>query len=164
MQLQPPPYRDNVTTQVRTGMSLTMASKLTRQWESWFALVVVAFKGLSRKVGTVALTAQGAAIGATTAPTAVVLGGLYLVRYYIRVTRAATTSSSVRVTIAWTGGGVAMQEVGAALTGNTTATHESGTMMIRLDPGTTVSYAVAYASVGGTSAQYSFDLFLEEMA
>jgi hypothetical protein len=57
-----------------------------------------------------------------------------------------------------------MQETGAALTGNTTATHESGTLMVRLDANTTIRYAVTYASVGATTAQYRFDAFAQEVA
>jgi hypothetical protein len=168
MRLQPPPYRDNVTTQVRAGNSLTMASKLTRQWEAWFGLLVAAFAGLSRKMGSVAVTGHAAAIGATAVPTVPYVSGLYVVRYYIRVSRAATTSSSLQVTIVWTDGTVAapvaMQETGAALVGNTTATHESGTMLIRCVANTDITYAVAYASVGATSCQFNFDIFVDEVA
>lgn len=135
---------------------------LSSVWDRWFARLEAWWASVPGVVGTVSLTTQGAAITATAVPFTPT-GGLYRVSTYIRLTRAATTSSSLTVTMAWTDGGVACSWAGTALTGNTTATLEGACRPIRCDAGTSITYAVAYASVGATSAQFALDVRVEEM-
>ena len=112
----------------------------------------------------VALATQGASIAATALHTVgAVQRGIYRLAYYQRVTRAATTSSELTTTFGWTDGGVAQTISGAVMNGNTTATQQTGTLLVRADKATTLTYATAYVSVGGTPMQYSLDITLEQL-
>lgn len=160
MRIEPVPLRDDVVDPPMTGKS----SKLSRVWERWMAWLEQAMRDVDRTVGRVKTRSEGAAITTTAVPTPVLATGLYVVRYAIRVARAATSSSSLTVTVGWTDGGVACSQAGAALTGNTTATQQNGAPVVRVDAGTTITYAVAYASVGATSCLYDLDVAVTEVA
>ena len=110
-----------------------------------------------------AVTDQSAAIGTTTIPLPKLSAGLYRVTTYGRITRAASTSSSLTVTLGWTDGTVGCIHTGAAITGNTTTRNQSLSVMIRCDNATTITYSTAYASSGGTAMQYRLDIAVEEL-
>ena len=111
---------------------------------------------------TVALAGQAADVAATTLVVAPPSPPqtLYRVAWYVRVTTAASVSSSVQVTVGWTDGGVVQSTSGAALTGNTTTTQESGSVLVSADAETDVTYAVAYTSVG-TDMAYALSVVVE---
>ena len=146
----------------RRDAVVEQTSRLTTIWDRWFARLETWLASAPMVVGAVSLSGQGATV-ATTAVPMIVKGGLYRVSIYLRCTRAATTSSSFTLTIGWTDGAVACSWTGTALTGNTTSTLEGDCRAIRCDAGTTVTYAVAYASVGATSAQFAVDVRVEEL-
>ena len=81
--------------------------------------------------------------------------------YHARVTQAATTSSSLPVTVGYTDGGVAVTRASAALTGNTTASATGADVVVRADTNTTLTYATSYSSSGGTPMQYALDVSVE---
>lgn len=110
------------------------------------------------------LVAQGASIGTTAIPMASVSAGLYRLSYFARITTAAGVSSSVTVSFAWTTSGVAQSSSGAALNGNTTASHQFGTLVIRVDANSAISYSTVYASNPAGVMRHSLDLVLEELA
>ena len=117
-----------------------------------------------------ALTDQTAAIAATSLTISTPTGlttklskGLYRVSTYARITQAASTSSSLTVTLGWTDGTVGCIHTGAAITGNTTTRNQSLSVMIRCDNATTITYSTAYASSGGTAMQYRLDIAVEEL-
>lgn len=155
MVVMPVPFRDDLVSAEVSGSSRKAYTRLSPTWARWVSLLAGALKAVSVQMGSATLTAVGAATVATAVPTPTLSSGGYLVRYYVRVTRAATTSSSLTVTVSWTDGGVVCSASGAALIGNLTTTCESGVRMVRVDVGTTITYAVAYASVGATSMQYA---------
>jgi hypothetical protein len=132
-----------------------------RPWLDWLLEAATRLNASPFRVQTVALTAQGAAITTTAIPTPVLPQGLYRATYSLRVTRAASSSSSATVTLGWTDGGVACSQAFAAVTGNTTATVQTGTFLVRSDADEDITYAVAYASVGATTMQFSLDVVLE---
>jgi len=109
-------------------------------------------------------TAQSASIG-TTSLLASPSAGLYRVSVYARITRAASTSSSLIVTISWTEGGVSCSRPLTALTGNTTATTPDPpfTVVLRSDVTVPISYATTYVTSGATSMQYRLDVAVEEL-
>lgn len=137
--------------------------KIGADWVRWFGFLRDAVNG-RMALGSAELTAQDAAITATAVATPTLAAGLYRVAYAVRVTQAATTSSTVTVTVEWTDGGIAMSQSGAAVTGNTTATQQNGTLLVRIDAGTTIRYSTAYSSVGATSMQYALDVVAEKVA
>lgn len=157
MIVQPAPARDEIVDGNLRSWTVT------KYWHEWCAILVRALKTCDAQVGRVASTSNAATIGASDIPLTRTTSGLYAIRYYVRVTRAATSSSSLTVVLAWTDGGVACQHTGAALTGNTTATNQSGTVVARLDAGTVPRYAVTYATSGATTALYAVDISVQEI-
>lgn len=130
-------------------------------WFEWFFEVKRRLERAAERLGIVQVTAQGAAIAATPIPMPSLAAGLYRVSYTARITRAATVSSSLTFTLGWTDGTVACTVAGAAVTGNTTATVQSGTALVRIDQATAITYETAYASVGGTTMQYRLSVIVE---
>jgi hypothetical protein len=151
----PFPAKDPIA-QPRTGL-------VTDPWIEWLTALIGDVDASPARLQTVTLTLQGASIGTTSIPFGALDTGLYRVSYYARITRAATTSSSLTVTLGWTEGGISLTSAGAAMTGNTTGTVQSGTLLIRIDAASPVSYATTYASVGATSMQYRLDVLLEQL-
>jgi hypothetical protein len=115
------------------------------------------------RLNVVALTAQGASIAATNFAPGILAGGLYRVSYYARCTTAAGVSSGLIVTFGWTDGGVACTLDSANMTGNTTATTQSGTVLIRIDKGTAITYATTYASNAAGVMRYALSVVLEKV-
>lgn len=113
-------------------------------------------------IASVGLDTQSATI-VTTAMPGTLQEGLVRVTYSLRISRAATVSSSAQLTLGWTTNSVSCTQTFAAVTGNTTATQQSGSIMVFTDAGSTISYAVVYASVGATSMQYSLDVVAEDI-
>jgi hypothetical protein len=114
------------------------------------------------RLKTVPLTQQSASIGTTTIPTGALGGGLYRVSWYARITTPGSVSSSLTITIGWTEG-VTLSASGAAMTGNTTGTVQSGSMLIRIDGSSPITYSTVYASAGATAMQYRLDVVLEQV-
>ena len=109
------------------------------------------------------VTLQAASIAAT--PLSIgTNAGLYRVNLVARITRAATVSSSLTVTIRWTMGGVALSKTYTALTGNTTATYLAEIFPVRLDAATALTYETVYASSGATTMEYSAEIAVERLA
>lgn len=89
--------------------------------------------------------------------------GLYRVSYYLVVLQAATTSSSVSVTIGWRDRGVTRQQTSPALNLNTTQQAFSNVFMVRIDYATAPTYSVTYASVGAQPMLYGLDVLFEQV-
>lgn len=134
-------------------------------WDLRFLVPLVAAVNASPQVRKhVALTAQAASVSATAlVPATAMTDAVYRVPYAMRVTTAATSSSSLTLTLAWTSGGVSQSYSFAALTGNTAATQQFGTAIVKADGGTAVTYAVTYASSGATAMAYELDICLEQL-
>lgn len=165
--LNPPPlpFQDAIATarderRVRNGVD-PFEGRVTPVWQQALILQQQQIQRSPPIVNSVSLTGQNASISATDFSGGGTLGsGLYAVEWYFRVTTAATTSSSLQLTIAWTDGGVAQTESGAAETGNTTATHQSGRYMFRSDAASPITYATTYASNAAGEMVYSLYVML----
>ena len=136
---------------------------LSEPWQDWFDQLNETLEKAPSRVKSVSLTAQEASIAATDMTGGLLSAGLYRVTYYARITRAATTSSTLTVTLDWVDGGVTVTFSGAAVTGNTTASFQSETKLIRIDNLTAVRYSTTYGSVGATTMQHSLAVTLEEV-
>ena len=79
------------------------------------------------------------------------------------ITTAATTSSSLTVTVGWTEGAVPLTVSGAAMTGNTTTTVQNATQVLQVDGSTPVTYATTHASSGATAMVYELTVLLEQL-
>ena len=134
------------------------------EWLRWLNGLAVDVDEKPARKAVRNLSAQGASIATTALPIGTIHAGLWRVSYNARISRAAGTSSSLEVTISWTQNTIAMSSTGAAIIGNTTATHQFGTLILRVDAATPISYATTYGSVGVPTAQYSLDLCAEQLA
>lgn len=137
---------------------------VTRPWYQWLIALIDRVDNGARRVAVERVSAQAASIGTTALPIGLIAGGLYRVSWALRVTQAATSSSSLTVGLSWTDGTIACSLSGAAVTGNTTATTQSGTALIQVDQGTPVSYSTTYASSGATPMQYQVEIVLEQVS
>lgn len=104
------------------------------------------------------LTSQSASIGATALSLGTLTGGLYAFLWYLRITQAATVSSSLALTIAWLESAVSLSSTSAAVTGNTITTTQSGLLVVRSDAVGPITYATTYASVGASVMKYRLDV------
>ena len=137
--------------------------------------------GVPAEFATVDLTAQQAAITATTLYTPAA-SGMFRISIVLQVTRAASTSSilggTTGVVITYTepngsvaqsivplltsqGGGVIIPATGNI--GNTTTTQSQGSAIIYAKSGVAIQYAIGYTSVGATGMLYSAHLKLEAL-
>lgn len=154
LQQAPPPVNDRVSGP--DGL-------LTSAWRDWFERLPATLDAAPLRISAVSLTTQAASLAATNFAGATLLAGLYRATYYARITRAATTSSSLTVSLRWTEGGVVQTAVGTAIVGNTTATGQSDSILINIDAGSQVQYLTTYASVGATAMQYAINFALEKV-
>lgn len=111
---------------------------------------------------TASPTTQGAAIP-TSSAFLTTQSGVYRVNYVLRVTRPATVSSALQITIGWERSGIAETKVGVNLVGNTTTTYESDTFPVKADGLTDLTYSVAYTSVGATPMLFEVDVIVEKI-
>lgn len=132
-------------------------------WYQWLLAVYSRLNRSSERLQSKRLPNLNASI----APVALALGSLhagqYRVTWRFRKTQAATTSSSLLFTLGWTDGGVSMTRSSTAKTGNTTATEDNDTWVIRIDPASPVTYATTYASVGATPMLYELEVHVEQL-
>jgi len=131
----------------------------------WYRYLSVAIVGRVQSAPYVSkgftIADQSAAVGATALTTGA--GGVYRLSWVLRIAQAASVSSSVQVTFTSTDGGVNVTQGGAPVTGNTTATVQSGSVLMRADDATAVTYSVAYSSSGATPMHYTLSLAVEQV-
>ena len=105
-----------------------------------------------------------AAIGVTPITTQILSAGLYRVTYYVVELQADNVGSSVQVFLLWTDRGTSRNIPGAAITTNNVSAAQSGTLLLRVDRATPITYTVAYGSTGGAPKMiYSLDIVLEQV-
>lgn len=137
---------------------------LTGPVTRWMQSLVDAVNVAAQQVAGVAGSAQAASVSATAFPASTDLPtGLYRVTYAMWLTQAATVSSSLAFTATWTNNGQTFTQSGAALTANTITSQQNGMFTFNIDASTSVLYQLAYASVGATEMQYSYDVRLEQL-
>ena len=153
----------------RTPMLSGFRELVTREWVRYLQSAIDVLNNAARKLALVSKVEQAASLSATTIDTGALNPGVYRVSYTARITRAASTSSSLTVTVSWMDGNVAQSQSGAAMTGNTTSTQQNGSFFIHNGTNTSatndvVKYATTYASSGGTTMQYSLYVLIESVS
>jgi hypothetical protein len=153
--LAPPPLRSRLVDEV--GL-------MTREFNNWLRGLTAAINTASTQATPpIMLTGIVGSIGTSLlVPNAP--AGVYRLSYSVRISRAATVSSSIIVTFQWTTAGVVQTFNSPALTGNTTTSLQSGTILASIDGGSLISYSTAYASVGGTTMAYDLALAVEALS
>lgn len=131
---------------------------LSKAWFRWLEDLVGTLATAARVIGDYATgtTPEGAAIAATALGASI--GGIYDVGWHLRITRAATTSSSVTVTAHYVQDGITLAQSGGAVTGNATTTVQGGILRVSSDVNSPITFSTAYVSVGGTSMQYKVEV------
>ena len=152
----PMPARDAMT-DPQTGL-------IRRTWQVWLRNLTTTVNDAPVRIQTVSVSGQAASISTTSIPASSLSAGLYRVTWYLRITTAAATSSSVTVSLGWTDDTVTMSLSGAAVTGNTTTTSQTGTALLSVDNASPVTYTTSYTSVGTPAMQYALDLTLEAVS
>ena len=135
-----------------------------RTWQVWFRNLTNTVNEAPSRIQTVSLVSQSASIGTTSIPSTTLTAGLYRVTWYLRISTAAGTSSSVTLTLGWTDDTVTMSLSGAAVTGNTTTTSQTQTSLLAVDNASPVTYATVYSSAGSPAMQYALDITLEAVS
>jgi hypothetical protein len=153
----------------RTPILSGFRELVTREWVRYLQSAIDVLNNAARKLALVSKVEQAASLSATTIDTGALNPGVYRVSYTARITRAASTSSSLTVTVSWMDGNVAQSQSGAAMTGNTTSTQQNGSFFIHNGTNTSatndvVKYATTYASSGGTTMQYSLYVTVESLS
>lgn len=151
-----PPRRD-----LRPGERDETAGLITEPWVRALQFQSEAIQAAPARVATAQLTGQTASIGTTVLSTDPTATGLYRITYYFRITTPGSTSSSLSCTFSWTDDGVPVSATTAAVTGNTTTSFSSGSLLVSGDQASSVSYATTYASVGATPMEYKLSVILE---
>ena len=152
----------------RVALVSEAGNLLSRFWVRYFQSIVDVVNNSARKLASASKTAQSASLSATSLDTGTLDPGVYRVSYSARISRAASTSSSLTVTLSWRDGDVAQSQSGAAMTGNSTTTQQNGTFFVHNGTNASsandvIKYATTYASSGGTTMQYSLFVLLEQI-
>ena len=163
LQLAPPPLENPIVEDGNSIAGRPVKGLMTRAFNNWLLSLTTRLEQAAYGIlPTVTLAAQNASIG-TTPLIASAAAGLYRVSWFFRITTAASVSSSLQVTFSGTDGGISYTQSGAAVTGNTTATVQSGTVLVRADQSSPISYSTTYASVG-TPMAYGISFAVEALA
>lgn len=154
-----PPSNDSLLELDETRKDRREPWYISKSWLLWLQDAVVTRVQQAPELRTaVVLTGQHAAIGATPLPLASVTAGRYRISFYSRITTPDGVSSALTITLGWSDGGIACTQSGAAMTGNSVTTTQSGSLMIQSDANAPINYSVAYAS--NTPAAMVFRLSL----
>jgi hypothetical protein len=139
-----------------------ISGRVTHAMRYWLLSVTDRINNTPERLGTVEKTTQAASLSATAIAVPSIAPGVYRISAAARITRAASSSSSLTITFGWTQA-VACTVSGTAMTGNTTATTGSLVAIVRADQATNLTYATTYASSGGTAMQYRLDICVEQL-
>ena len=140
----------------------SITGRVTQAMRYWLLALADRVNTTPNRIASATASTQAASISATAFPISSVLPGLYRLSMAARITRAASTSSSLIVTFGWTQA-VACTLASAAMTGNTTATVGTASFLVRVDQDSAITYATTYVSSGGTTMQYRVDVVCEQV-
>lgn len=135
-------------------------------WADYFTGLDAQLKSSYQGVGHASTPTGGstAAIGTTPITNQALAAGLYRISFYLVTLVADNVASSATVTIGWTDHGTTRTLSSPALTANSVNAAMTGTLLLRVDNATVITYAVAYSSTGGApKLQYALDVLMEQM-
>lgn len=135
----------------------------TDAWDPYFRELQQAVGANPQQIGHARVQNQQATIAPTPLSLGVLAPGLYRVSYRTRITQAASTSSSLTISIGWTESALSLAQSGAALTGNTVTTQQSGVLLIRVDHASPITLAATYVSVGATPMKFEAEVTVERV-
>lgn len=143
----------------RTGEKDPNEGLITDPWIKYFSSIGLEVSTSAQRLVSTTLTEQAASISPTSLNIGTTASGLFLVLCRARITRAATTNSSLTVTIGWTESGLTPTDTPfPAITGNTTTSNDGGLVFCLIDSASPITYSTTYASTGATSMQYTLTI------
>tara|TARA_R110000787_G_C13372768_1_gene440989 strand:+ start:159 stop:644 length:486 start_codon:yes stop_codon:yes gene_type:complete len=143
-----------------TNQSIT--GRVTQAMRYWLLALADRLNTTPNRIASATVETQAAAISTTSFAIGSVLPGLYRLSMAARITRAASSSSSLIVTFGWTQA-VACTLASVAMTGNATSTVGTASFLVRVDQDSAITYATTYASSGGVTMQYRLDTVCERV-
>lgn len=133
-------------------------------WSDWFNAVFKRLQSILFVLASTSKLSQSASIGTTLVTTAVLAAGMYRISYYLVETRADNIGSSVSVSLGWTDKGTSRTLTGPALTANSVLAAQSGSITVRIDASTPLTYSTTYATTGGApSMVYDLVVLAEQL-
>lgn len=141
----------------------TVPANLSNGWGMFLTQMLDVLGLAPTRQSAAMLTTQAASISTSDLTDGTWGAGLYRLTYYARITRAGTISSSLTVTFGWTDATQAVTASGAAITGNTVTTIQTGTILIYSDAASPITYATTYATAGATTMQYRLSVVAERV-
>src|SRR5262245_2471339 len=165
-QLAPPPLQTPLIELPPTqpGDPLHRLSGLiTRTWNQYFQSFASRIDTAPRTLRGVKIPPSTAAIGATPLPIGTTADGSYRISWYLTVTQAASTSSSVGFVFQHTFRGTTKTQTPPALATNLTSDAASGVIVCGSDAAAPITYAITYSSSGATAMAYAAALVIEQI-
>jgi hypothetical protein len=111
----------------------------------------------------VVLINQNAAIPITNIPLPLLTTGLYIIRYYARITNPDGVSSSLTVKLGWTESAQPLTASSPAMTGDAVTTVTSANLMVQADGNTAITYSTLYASNTPNKMKYRLSITVEAL-
>jgi hypothetical protein len=143
----------------------SVVGRSTARWFRWLSAFRTRVTASTQLVASVNRTAIAANIAATTVYTPT-QPATFRISWAVQVKTAAGVASSITVTITWNSetAAVAQSETFApAIAGNTTATHGSGTFLIRPNSGDPIRYSTAYVSNPAAAMRHDIQITVEQV-
>jgi hypothetical protein len=162
-QLGAPPTSDDLIDKPRFKGD-TLAGKISQVWIEFFNSLARAINLAPSRSAVVQATGLEDSVAATDMTGGGLAEGLYRLSYYFRITRAASTSSSLTLGLDWVDHTQTLTYTGPAATGNTVTTYQTATAMVFVDRAAPVRYSIAYVSVGAVAMQYELFLIMERIS
>lgn len=162
-QIAAPPIQDSVVLPPEPNDPIGIWA-MGQSWVNWI------IRSLMKRVSqtaivllAVVLEDQNASVSSTPFELEPISEGTYRIAWYAEVTTAAVTSSSLTVTIGFTHNSKSLSISGAAMTGNTTTTIQTGSIVVDADQNSPLTYATTYASNGAGQMVYYLRFVIEQL-
>lgn len=134
----------------------------SRSWLNFFTALRVGVGSAARQLKRVPVSGSVVA-GATPFSLGTLAAGLYRVSWNGRVKTPAGVSSSFRIHLGYTDGGVALVVDGANVNGNLSSSKDLGDALLRIDNGSPITYTIDYASNPAAAMVYAIDFVIESL-
>lgn len=161
-QIAAPPIQDSVVNPPERN-DPTGIWAMGQSWVNWIIRSLMKRVSMTAVVLKVAEVSANAAIATTPLELPLIADGEYRLSWYLEITTAAATSSSVTVTLSWTHNAKSLSLSGAAVTSNTTTSVQSGSIVIQADANSALNYATAYASNAASQMVYTLVVVAEQL-
>lgn len=132
---------------------VTSNKRMTDAWVKWLVFLLQIIQTSVTQFSRVRQTDLSASLGVTNFPSGLLASGLYRLTVTAKVTRPATTSSSLQVHLHATDG-AAVQFDSAAVTSNALGTIVTLTALVEAVQAATLGVSATYASAGATPMLY----------